>query len=199
MPPELETFAGPGAAGFSEMRDDFQKPLFTLMIGVGLLMLIVCANVGNLLLARAVARTREMSVRIAIGAGRSRLVRQLLTESAVLALVAGAASLLVASWGSRVLIAMTMSSDTVMPLDLRMDWRVLLFTGAVSLTAVMLFGLAPAYRATRLSIAPVLRAQGRGNVGAAGGHHSLSTTQQGAHCRPGRVVARAARGCGIAR
>jgi predicted permease len=165
MSTDLETSAAPGATGFSEMRDDFQRPLFTLMIGVGLLMLIVCANVGNLLLARAVARTREMSVRIAIGAGRSRLVRQLLTESAVLAVAAGTLGLLIANWGSRLLIAMTVGAEMTLPLELHNDWRVLLFTAGISFAAVMIFGLAPAVRATRLDIAPVLRSQGRGSIG----------------------------------
>jgi predicted permease len=168
MPPDIEFAAGPAETGFSTVRADFAKPLVTLMAGVALVLLIVCANVGNLLLARVVARSREMAVRIAIGAGRARLVRQLLTESAVLAIVAGAASLVVASWGSRVMLALASMGGVVAPLDVGPDLRVLAFTAAVSLGTVALFGLAPAYRATRVDVAPVLRAHGRGSVASGG-------------------------------
>ena len=161
----------PGARGFSRMRSNFHAPLLILMAGVSLLLLIVCANVANLLLARAVARGREIGVRLALGAGRGRLVRQLLTESLVLALAGAAGGLLVASWGSRLLVTLALEGNTV-PIDLRLDLPVLAFTLALSLGAVALFGLAPAIRASRVDLATTMRAQARavsGGLGAATG------------------------------
>jgi len=160
-----------GARGFSRVRSSFETPLLILMAGVGVLLLIVCANVANLLLARAIARGREITVRLALGAGRARLVRQLLTESVVLAVIGAAGGLLVAAWGSRVLVAMAADGGTI-PLDLRLDLPVLAFTLGLSLGAVILFGLAPAIRASRVDLAATIRAQARsvsGGLGAATG------------------------------
>jgi predicted permease len=164
FPGKLELFIESGARGFSRLRGRYAAPLFTLMAGVSLLLLIVCANAGNLLLARALARRREMAVRLAIGASGGRLVRQMLTESTVLAVLAGGSGLLLATWGSRLLLALTSGGAGAIPLDLRIDWRVLSFTVALSLFAVVLFGLVPALRAARVDAAPVLRAQGRGSA-----------------------------------
>ena len=160
-----------GARGFSRVRSNFQSPLLILMAGVGLLLLIVCANVANLLLARSIARGREIGVRLALGAGRGRLVRQLLTESVVLALGGAAAGLLFANWGSRLLVTLAADGGSI-PLDLRLDLPVLAFTLLLSLSAVALFGLAPALRASRVDLATTMRAQTRavsGQLGATTG------------------------------
>jgi predicted permease len=148
----------PGDRGFSEVRAEFDTPLVTLMIGVLLLLAIICANIANLLLARAVTRAREMTVRLALGAQRSRLVRMLLTESFLLAVAGGAAGLMLAYWGSRALVTVA-AAGTV---DLALDVRVLSFTLLLSVGTAGVFGLVPALRASRST---ALNAGTRGLVG----------------------------------
>ncbi|HEX4683155.1 MAG TPA: ABC transporter permease [Gemmatimonadaceae bacterium] len=155
-----------GSKGFSRVRDTFHAPLLTLMIGVALLLCIICANVANLLLARAVARGREMSVRLALGADRSRLVRQLLTESAVLAISSALVGMLVAWWGSRALLTLAADGGRI-PLHLGVDLPVLGFTLAISIGAVALFGLMPALRASRVDLASTMRAGATSVAGSA--------------------------------
>jgi len=157
-----------GARGFSNWRASFASSLYTLMAAVGLVLLIVCANVANLMLSRAAARGREMSVRMALGAGRGRLIQQLLTESVIIAIVGGALGLLVAYWGSIGLLRLASGGPRPVPLDVRPDGRILAFAACVSLVTAVLFGLAPALRATRVQLASALRAQGRNLVGSAG-------------------------------
>jgi predicted permease len=168
---DVEISIGPGAKGFSRIRATYAVPLYTLMAGVGVLLLVICSNVANLMLARAVTRTREMSVRMAIGAGRFRLVRQLLTESVVLALLGAVAGLGLAWGGSRLLLALAADGSNAIPLETRLDPLVLTFTLAVSLIAVLLCGMIPALRASRVELASTLRAQAQAvRGGALGGH-----------------------------
>ena len=150
-------FVGSGAKGFSAVRQTFQAPLVTLLIGVGLLLCIICANVANLLLARSIARGRELSVRLALGAGRGRLVRQLVTEAGVLAAISAAVGLLIAWWASRGLLALA-ASGVPFTVSVTLDTRILLFTLVVTIGSVLLFGLVPALRASRVDVASSIRA-----------------------------------------
>jgi predicted permease len=155
----------PGARGISGLRAVYAEPLGTLMVAVALVLLVVCANVANLLLARGAARSRELGVRMALGAGRTRLVRQLLTESVILAALGGGLGLLLARWGSNVLLRIADGGPGVVPLDTRLDLRVLAFTALVTGLTAFLFGLIPALRATRVELAATLRANSRGLTG----------------------------------
>ncbi|HKG95638.1 MAG TPA: ABC transporter permease [Gemmatimonadaceae bacterium] len=156
-----DVYVSSGARGFSRVRSTYAAPLFTLMVGVGILLLIICANVANLMLARAVARSREIGIRLAIGAGRGRLVRQLLTESLVLALLGAGTGLAVAWWGSRLLLTLAADGAGTIPLDLALDLPVVSFTALLSVLAVALFGLVPALRASSVDLASTIRANSR--------------------------------------
>jgi ABC-type antimicrobial peptide transport system permease subunit len=143
-----------GGAGLSDLRGDYRRPLLLLMGIVGLVLLIACVNVANLLLARASVRNKEISVRLALGAGRRRLLQQLLTESVLLAALGGLAGSLLAFGGVRLLVKI-FGSDTSLPLA--PDGRVLGFTIAVSLLTGILFGLVPALRTLKVQVTPALR------------------------------------------
>jgi predicted permease len=156
---------GPGGAGISALRREFSVPLRILMIVVALVLLIACANVANLLLARANARQAEMAIRIALGGGRARLMRQLLTESMLLAMMGGVVGLVFALWSSNLLIAFLASSRLTLTLRPHLDLRMLAFTGAVSIATGILFGVAPALRATRIHLAPALKENSRSLAG----------------------------------
>jgi predicted permease len=157
----------PAATGDSDLRERFQRPLMTIMVVVGLVLLIACANLANLLLARAAVRARELSLRMALGASRMRLLRQLLTESLLLAIAGAALGLAVAVWGSRALVAQLATSSPVV-LDLSLDWRVLGFTAIAAVITALLFGTAPALAGMRLQPTDALKIGGRGVVGGRG-------------------------------
>ena len=165
----------PAARGYSPQRQSFSQPLAILAAGVGVLLLIACANLANLLLARSAGRQREIAVRLAIGAGRARLVRQMLTESLVLSVVGGLVGIVLALWAERILLSMVAvapaamtgsgGSATALNLTLAIDSRMLAFTTVVCLLAGVLFGLAPAFSASRIPLAGSLTASSARVIG----------------------------------
>ena len=149
--------------GLSELRREFSLSLRILMTLVAVVLLIACANVANLLLARAAARQKEFAVRLAVGAGRARLIRQLLTESVLLAAIGGIAGVALAWWGSRLLVLMASASSEPLPLDVTPNTRILGFTLLASLLSAVIFGTAPALRAARIEPISTLKS-GKGSV-----------------------------------
>jgi predicted permease len=145
------------ATGFSRLRWEFSEPLKIMMTVVGLVLLIACANIANLLLARSTARARELAVRQALGARRSRLIRQLLTESLVLAFAGGALGVAFASGASHLLVRMVSDGRDALQLNVPIDMRLLLFTLGITLATAALFGTIPAFRATRLNLTDSLK------------------------------------------
>ncbi|MGC1416760.1 MAG: ABC transporter permease, partial [Candidatus Acidiferrum sp.] len=153
----------PGAAGISYLKATYSQALQILAAIVGIVLLIVCANVANLLLTRSSAREREISIRLAIGASRGRLIRQLLTESMLLAALGGGLGILVARWGVELLASLVTGSASIVKGSI--DARVLLFTASVSVLAGVLFGLVPALRSTRSDLAVQVKGSARTRLG----------------------------------
>ena len=155
----------PGSKGVSSLRDRFSPRLRVLAVLVLLVLTITCLNTANLLLSRATARQREMAVRLAMGARRGRIIRQLLTESLLLAAIGGLAGLALATWATRV-VSTVVFGVTPASFSFRPDLRVLAFTFAISLLSGMIFGLAPAFRSTRVELTNALKDQFQSGSGA---------------------------------
>jgi predicted permease len=162
----------PAAHGQSNLRNGFERPLIVLQWLVGFVLLIACTNVANLLLARAVARQREVAIRGALGAGRGRLMRQLLLESMILAVAGGAAGLVLSSWVARGLVRFLPYDPANMSLSTTPDLRILLFTAGIVLITAIVFGIVPAFQASRVSPGASLK-QEAGAIAGGSGHVRL--------------------------
>ena len=147
--------------GLSDLRAQFSLSLKILMAVVGLVLLIACANVANILLANGAARRKEFAIRLAVGAGRTRLIRQLSTESLLIATVGGVAGVLIAWWGSRTLLLMASDGPDAVPIDVTPNGRILVFTVVASLLSAVVFGIAPALRAAHVEPNNALKSGGR--------------------------------------
>jgi predicted permease len=146
-----------GGSGVDSLRRQYSKPLWILMAMVGLILAVACFNIANLLLARAASRRREIALRLSLGAGRFRIIRQLLTESVVLALLSGIAGIGVAALCIRFLLLLLTNGNDNFTVNVRLDWRVLSFTLLIAFVSGIFFGLAPALQATRVDITPALK------------------------------------------
>ena len=155
----------PAGSGVSNLRKNYESPLWLLLGIAGLVLLIACGNLANLMLARATAREREIAVRLAVGASRTRIIRQLLAESLLLAVFGAVLGFALAQWLSRFLVSFLTTQGNSLFLDLQPDWRLLAFTTGIATLTCILFGLAPAIRATRISPQAAMKAGGRSTTG----------------------------------
>jgi predicted permease len=146
-----------GAGGLDRLRRQYSKPLYVLLTMVGLILAIACANIANLLLARATARRREMAVRLSMGAGRWRVIRQLLTESVLLASTGGVLGVIFAIWGVRFLTVLLANGREDFPLHADLNWHVLAVAAVLCVLTGVIFGLAPALQATKVDVMPALK------------------------------------------
>ena len=156
-----------GSGGLDGLRRRYSKPLYILLTLVGLILSIACANIANLLLARAAARKREIALRLSLGAGRLRIIRQLLTESVLLAVLGGALGVAFAVWGIRFLTLLLANGRENFTLRAELNWHVLAVVAGLSLLTGVLFGLAPALQSTRMDFMPALK---ESRTGEARGH-----------------------------
>lgn len=170
MPADLDAYLAftlnttRAGTGVSPVRAEYETPLWVLLGVTGLVLLIACANLANLMLARATAREREIAIRLAIGASRRRVLRQMLSESLLLALLGAAGGVVLARWMSEFLVTFLSTDGARLFVDLRLDWRVLLFTTGLAVAACLVFGLAPAIRATAANPGATMKAGGRGTT-----------------------------------
>jgi predicted permease len=166
-----------GATGLNTLRRQYSKPLYVLLAMVGLILAIACANIANLLLARAAARRREMAVRLSMGAGRFRVIRQLLTESVLLASMGGALGVAFAMWGIRFLTFLLANGREDFTLHPTLNWHVLGVVSLVSILTGLLFGLAPALQSTRVDVIPALKEARMGQPAARHSFRGASLSQ----------------------
>jgi putative ABC transport system permease protein len=161
---EMKFGAEPAGNGLSNVRREYENPLWILLAISGFVLLIACANLANLMIARASARQKEMAVRLALGASRARLIRQMLSESLMLAVAGGLLGAALAQVLSRALISFLSTERSVLFLDLQPDWRILLFTAGLAIFTCVFFGLMPAIQASRTPPGEAMKANSRGNT-----------------------------------
>jgi len=161
---QFKVGAYPGGTGISQLRRQYESPLWLLLATTGLVLLIACANLANLMLARATAREREIAVRLAIGASRGRIVRQLLAESLLIAAIGAACGALLAQWLSRFMVEFLTTDNNRIFVALSLDWRIFAFTAALGVVTCLIFGLVPAIRATGTAPGAAMKAGTRGST-----------------------------------